>query len=408
MDRFGDRSGHAPTVSRRPLEGIRVVDMTRILAGPFCALLLADLGADIIKLESREGDPSRQAGPFKNKFSLHFAGVNRNRKSITLDLREAEGKRVFADLVRHSDVVLENFRPGVMKSLGLDYDALKAIKPDIIMVSISGYGQYGPYVNRSAHNQIVMAFSGVTELTGYPDRPPVRSAIAMGDLSAGNYAALGTVSALFHRQLTGEGQHVDVGMMDAVVSYLATNITEYSGTGVLPTRQGNIQPHRSPHNMYKAKDGYVYITAALDSEWERVAKIIGREDMLSDPRFNSVSARGNNREAVDEVVGNWVGQHTATEVVTILNDAKVPCAPVNTVAEMLEDPQVKAREIVQETAHPQLGNIKVVGPVLKFSSVPKGKLVPAPTLGEHNDEVYGGLLGYPAEKLAQLRRDGII
>ncbi len=393
---------------RRPLDGILVIDMTRIIAGPFCGLLLADLGAEVIKVEEPKGDATRHRGPFKDGLSLHFTTHNRNKKSITLNMRSARAKEIFAELVKVGDVVLENFRPGVMAAMGFDFERLRAIKPDIILTSISGFGQTGPYSQRAAHDSIVLAQAGIQDLNGYPDMPPVRVGVNYGDYSAGLYAAFGTMTALYHRELTGEGQWVDASLLDSSVSFLGTFFSEYIAVGTLPTRVGNANVHSAPNNTYEVKDGYVSVAAGLDSQWPSMAKAIGRPELAEDPRYKAARTRAQNRPEVDALVQDWLRDKTMAEAVRNLEAAGIACGPVNTLAQMVEDPQVKARELILEVEHPTVGKIPVPGQALKMSALPKPEPKYPPLLGEHNEDVFCGLLGHRTEELAQWKQEGVI
>lgn len=393
----------------KALSGLRVLGVTRMLAGPYAEMLLADMGAEVIHVElPGVGDDSRHFAPLINGEGSCFIASNRNKKSITLDLRKEEGKEVFKDLVKISDIVFENNRPGTMDKWGIGYEQLKQINPGIIMTSISGFGQSGPYKDRAGLDIIAQAMGGLMFMTGEKDGPPTRTGNAMGDFLGALYAVYGTLSALYYREKTGLGQHVDAALLDSVIAVLENVIPNYSTLGTITTRMGSRIPGVAPYNRYQAKDGYVVIGVSSNVLWERFAKAIGNPELIDDPRFSSPSLRVSNVDEVDKITQEWVSTKTVEEVVEILNDAGVICGPIYSVDKLIEDPHIKAREMVVEIEHPVIGKYKHFGITPKLSLTPGSVDSPPPLLGQHNDEIYRGLLGYSDEKVKALKEKGVI
>lgn len=393
----------------KALSGLRVLGVTRMLAGPYAEMLLADMGAEVIHIElPGVGDDSRHFAPLINGEGSCFIASNRNKKSITLDLRKEEGKEVFKDLVKISDIVFENNRPGTMDKWGIGYKQLKQINPSIIMTSISGFGQYGPYKDRAGLDIIAQAMGGLMFMTGEKDGPPTRTGNAMGDFLGALFAVYGTLSALYYREKTGQGQHVDAALLDSVIAVLENVIPNYSTLGTITTRMGSRIPGVAPYNRYRAKDGYVVIGVSSNVLWERFAKAIGKPELIDDPRFSSPSLRVSNVDEVDRITQEWVSTKTVDEVVEILNDAGVICGPIYSVDQLIEDPHIKAREMVVEIEHPVIGKYKDSGITPKLSLTPGSVDSPPPLLGQHNDEIYRGLLGYSDEKVKALKEKGVI
>lgn len=393
----------------KALSGLRVLGVTRMLAGPYAEMLLADMGAEVIHIElPGVGDDSRHFAPLINGEGSCFIASNRNKKSITLDLRKEEGKEVFKDLVKISDIVFENNRPGTMDKWGIGYKQLKQINPGIIMTSISGFGQYGPYKDRAGLDIIAQAMGGLMFMTGEKDGPPTRTGNAMGDFLGALFAVYGTLSALYYREKTGQGQHVDAALLDSVIAVLENVIPNYSTLGTITTRMGSRIPGVAPYNRYRAKDGYVVIGVSSNVLWERFAKAIGKPELIDDPRFSSPSLRVSNVDEVDRITQEWVSTKTVDEVVEILNDAGVICGPIYSVDQLIEDPHIKAREMVVEIEHPVIGKYKDSGITPKLSLTPGSVDSPPPLLGQHNDEIYRGLLGYSDEKVKALKEKGVI
>jgi len=332
---------------------------------------------------------------------------SRGKKGITLNLRSDQGRRLFRQLVTLADVVVENFRPGVMAAMEISYEQLKQINPRIILVSVSGFGQTGPYAQRPAFDPIAQAYAGMVDLNGFPEWPPLKTAMSIADYAAGMNGALGAMFALHHRHRSGAGQHVDVSLLDSMAAFLETSAMEHLLLGNTPRRLGNRRPVSSPANAYQARDGWVFLVATPDAHWLALLKIMGREDLAADPRLATYRSRGQHCELIEEIVAGWVATVTVGHVVERLVAAGIPCAPVNSVAQAVVDPQIVSREMIVHVEHPTAGEIPVPGIVAKLSATP-GSVGRPPLVGEHNEEVYGGLLALDEAHLARLRADGVI
>ncbi|MFC2020146.1 CaiB/BaiF CoA transferase family protein [Chloroflexota bacterium] len=396
---------------KEALAGIRVLDCSTYKAGPTCAQILGDMGAEVIRVERIGGEEDRQLGLFTpDNQRLYLQFTCRNKKAITLNLREARGQELLKKLVEKSDIVVENFGPVVNKKLGLNYTVLKAIKKDIIVVAISAYGQDGPYAQRLGYDSIAQAMCGLMYATGFPGSPPVKLNVAFIDTAGGVYGALGATFALFHRQRNGEGQLVDISLLDSAVSFMESTYAEHAVCNQIRPQVGNSNILCAPYDAYQAKDGYFFFGVVGNKMWRRFLKTVGWEDLDDNPRFDTEwkRAKEENRRYFTERVNQWAADKTVAEVVKILNDAFVPCGPVNTIPQAAEDPQIKAREMIVELEHPGTGKIPLIGIPVKLSATPGQIKTPAPTVGEHNQEVYGGLLGLNAEELQKLQDEGII
>lgn len=386
-----------------PLKNIRVLDFTRVLAGPYCTMLLADMGAEVIKIERPDGgDDTRHFGPFTNNESGYFMYLNRGKKSIALDLKTREAIAAVNALVEKSDVLIENFRPGVMKKLGLDYETLRQVNPKLVYTSISGFGQYGPYSQRGAYDLIAQAMGGMMSITGYEDTPPTRTGSSLGDMSAAMYAAYGTMVALFHRQQTGEGQFVDVAMMDSIFSLLESNIMRYTIDNITPQRIGSRHPLSSPFDVYAGKNGYVVIAIANDSLFSKLCTFIGKPELAEHPKFSTDPQRKVNENELKAIIEEWLKQHDVHDVVERANNNGIPCAPISTVNEVCESEHIKVREMLVEIEHPVAGTIKIPGHPVKFSNTPAVIKDPSPGLGEHTDEILQNVLNYDQAKVKEL------
>ena len=391
------------------LEGIRVVDLTRILAGPFCTALMADMGADVVKIESpKGGDPIRGQGEIKDGLSWYFALFNRNKRSITLDLYSDEGKQVLADMVRDADVLVENFKPGVLAKLGLTTDRLEELNPRLISASVNGFGSTGPYADRPAFDFIAQAMSGFMSVTGNDRSGPVRAGPPISDLIAGLYCAFGIVSALAKRGIEGDGQgqHVEASLVNGLISMMAYFAADYFSAGKLPQQSGNNHPIVAPYGLFEAKDGPIAVAASQLVTVDRFLEVIGLTHILQDERFATNAARMKNRAALNEVINQATRQQTVDDWIQALNAAGCPCGKVQDLAEVFSDPQVLHQEMIQEIEHPGYGRVKVTGFPVKMSRTPCQLQRPAPRLGEHTNEVIKGL-GYADAKIAALRAAGI-
>lgn len=400
------------TDSPRALNGVRVLDLTRVLSGPYCGLLLGELGAEIIKVEKPgRGDHSRRPRGGPGDTGLRFLAWNMYRKSLTLDIWQPDGAEVFRDLVKQSDVVLENFRPGVMDKAGLGYESLKAINPGIVMASITGFGQNTSYSQRTAHASVISAFAGIQYMNRFGDSPPMPTPGALPDIAAGTHAAIGILAALLGRSASGQGRHVDVSMVDCVVGQVAFDLMTVLLTGALPPERelragdGHSTTKAGPafHECYKARDGWFYLQADLPAQWERLAREIGGEEMLADPRFATEAARSEHKSELDAIFVEWLGERSKEEAFSILGGAGVPCSPAYNMDEVAHHPYLRERGMLQEIDDPRLGTMSVLSPRIRFADEEVIKPVPAPALGEHNEEILGGLLGLDSEAIGQLR-----
>ena len=395
----------------RALDDVRIVDLTRVIAGPYATTLLADMGAQIIKVElPGRGDDGRYGYPTVDGVPVVFLALNRNKKGITLDLRKPQGAELFRKLVTRADVVVENFAAGTMEKWGFGYSALSEINPRLIYAALSGFGQSGPYAQRTSYDIIAQAMGGLMALTGFPDGPPVRGGGALGDFIGGVFTALAVLCALHYRDRTGKGQMVDVSNMDAIFSMLDNWPTVYGLTGQLPQRTGNRHPFTAPYDCFRAKDGWVVIGVGNSQLFRTLVAAMGMPELGRDPRFKSPNARLERHDEVNRVVGDWVKERTVAEVMEVLGPegANVPCAPVMTLDRLVADPHVRAREMVVDLPHAKLGRIPVTGVPFKLSESPGSIDHLGPELGQHNDEIYGGLLGLSASEMDQLRSDGVI
>ncbi|MCH7606087.1 MAG: CoA transferase [Chloroflexi bacterium] len=394
----------------KALEGIRVLDLTRALAGPFCTLMLGDYGADVIKIEiPGSGDDTRHWGPpFIGEESAYFLSINRNKRSLTLNMRDPQAKEIFLKLAKTSDVVVENFTPGVMERFGLDYETVKNTNPKIVYCSISGFGQDGPYRNRSAYDQIMQGISGLMSITGEPDGEPQKIGIAVTDIGAGMWSAFGIMAALRHREQHGEGQYIDVSMMDAQVAWLTYQAGYFFANGKPPERMGAAHPTLVPYQAFMCKDGK-YVNVAVGSEriWERFCQAIHKDDLWDNPSFATNGDRVNHRSTLVPLLQELFLTRSSVEWVEDLLAGSVPCGPINDLADVFSDPQVLARQMYVEMPHPSLGSIKQTGLPIKFSRTPGGLDRHPPLLGEHNDEILAEL-GYKQDDIKELKDQAVI
>jgi crotonobetainyl-CoA:carnitine CoA-transferase CaiB-like acyl-CoA transferase len=394
----------------KSLEGIRVLDLSRFAAGPHCTMLLADLGAEVVKVEEPgSGEGQRKIPPFARGQAYLFLLLNRNKKGITLNLKTEEGREILKELATQVDVLVENFAPGVMARLGLGYPELRQRNPRLIYASISGFGQQGPYSSRPGYDMLAQAMGGMMSVTGHPEGPPTRTGPAVADFMGSLYLTIAILAALQARQKTGRGQRIDISLHDCVWATVCYEFAPaYFLQGTILPRQGNRHPNCTPYNTYKTKDGYVVIATATDAQWQSLLRAMGRENLLSEPRFATMAKRQENFAAVDALVEEWTRGRSVGEVIAELTQARVPCAPILTLDKVVTDPHLQAREMIQEMEHPVAGRIKLPGSVLKLSETPATLRSPAPSLGEHNREIYCGWLGLSSEKLNQLKEEGII
>jgi len=395
----------------KALEGIRILDMSRFLAGPYGTELLAQMGAEVIRVERPGGELDRNMGiPVGDTmWAFFFLHTACNKKCITLDYQTEQGREILKELAKESDVLIHNFTPDAAKSMGLEYETFKEINPRIIFVALTGFGQTGPYKNRTAFDVIMQAISGAMSLTGFPDKPPGRSVVSYVDLGTGMLTALGIMIALYHRQQTGKGQMVDTALIDAATSFIAAHgiVSEYNLFQSHRLRIGN-NSFWGLTDCFKTKDGWIFIYIPFDHFFKRFAKTIGREDLLDDPRFETDYLRFINRHIICPIINDWTSDKTTEEIVGILEKIRLPCGAVNTIADLIEDPQVKERKMLNPVDFPGIGTLTESGVPIKLSETPGSIETRPPLLGEHNADIYGSILGYSEEKLKQLQADNIV
>lgn len=394
----------------KPLENIKILDLTRVLAGPFSTMLMQELGAEVIKVEMPgRGDDARYFGPFVKGESAYFLSINRGKKSISLNLKSEEGKKILLDLVKQVDIVTENFRPGTMEKLGLSYEVLKKVNPKIIFASTSGFGQTGPDSKKPAYDMLVQAMSGMMSITGWQDKPPTRVGSSIGDLGAGLYTIIGILSALYQRTITGEGQRVDVAMLDCQLSLLENAIVRYGVTGESPKPGGNQHPTITPFQVFKTKDDFMAVSMGNDIMWQNFCKAIYRTDLIENPKFETNLKRTANKDELLPILEEIILQKTNDEWTVVFNEAKLPHSPVNNIESIMQHPQVKARNMIVETEGKEIGKIGVAGNPIKMSNIPeKSSREKAPDVGEHNSEVYTKMLGLSLDEINILKDKGVI
>lgn len=393
----------------KPLQDIVVLDLTRVLAGPYCGMVLADYGCNVVKIEPPgEGDDSRAFGPFVGKESAYFMSLNRNKRSMTLNLKEQEARDLFKEMVRKADVVLENYRPGTMEKFGLGYEDLRKINPRIIYGACSGFGHTGPYSQKPGYDILAQAMGGIMSITGPEGGEPVRVGASIGDIIAGLFTTIGVLMALHHRTLSGEGQKIDVSMLDCQLAVLENAIARYFVSGTAPKPLGTRHPSLTPFDAFKSKDGSIIIGVGNNKLWEKLCDIIGLPELKSDARFNSNSLRTQNyKELYVHLNDAFKGKSTAEWIVE-LEAAGIPCGPINTIDKVVSDPQVLFREMIVETVHPVAGPVKMAGAPIKMSATPGSVDTPAPMLGQHTADILGELLGKTAAEVEDLQRRQIV
>ncbi len=395
-----------------PLRGLKVLDLTRVLAGPTCTQMLGDLGAEVIKIERPEaGDDTRGfAPPFvpNTKESAYFVGVNRNKKSVTLDLASAEGQAIIHRLLEHCDILVENFKVGALAKYGLAWEQLRERHPRLIYCSITGFGQTGPYAPRPGYDALIQAMGGVMSLTGEPGGSPQKVGIPVADLFAGLYGCIGILAALNHRNATGQGQQIDIGMLDTHVAWLANQGMNYLATGENPPRLGNQHPNIAPYQEFPTKDGYIILAVGNDPTFERFCRNFGCAHLLDDPRFATNPIRVQNRDLVTATLTPVMQSRTTAEWIEALEALKIGCGPINTLEEVFADPHVQARGMVIEMDHASGERVQVIANPVKLSATPPDYRSPAPVLGQHTEEVLGGLLGMSAAEIGELRAKKLI
>ncbi|MCU6435600.1 CoA transferase [Undibacterium sp. Jales W-56] len=407
--------------NKTALGHIRVLDLTRVLAGPWCAQNLADLGAEVIKVEKPgSGDDTRTWGPpylrdedgNNTTEAAYYLAANRGKQAITVDIATAQGQQIIRELALQSDVVLENYKVGQLKKYGLDYDNLKLLKPDLVYCSITGFGQTGPYSHRAGYDFIVQGMGGFMSLTGerddLPGGGPQKAGVAIADLMTGMYSTIAVMAALTHRDRTGEGQYIDMALLDVQVAMLANMNTNYLASGNAPQRWGNAHPNIVPYQTFATSDGHIIVAAGNDGQYRKFVQAGDRQDLADDSRFISNPLRVRNREALVPLLAAMVQQKTKQEWIDALETAGVPCGPINSLDEVFENPQVIARHMQMDLPHPSAGKVKLVGSPMKMSATPAVYPLAPPLLGQHTDQVLHDLLHYDDDKIAQLRQSGVI
>ena len=390
------------------LENIKVVDLTRTLAGPFCTMMLGDMGADVIKIEEPErGDETRSWTPFWNGESTQFVSFNRNKRSLSLNLREKEGLDIVRALAKDADVMIESFRAGALDRMGLGYEEISSINPGIVYCSISGYGRTGPMAEKPGYDLIIQAYSGLMDLTGEPDGLPLRVGFSLVDLFTGMMAFGSIVTALYHKQATGQGQRLEAALLDGQVAALSYHATAYLATGNVPQRMGSGHPSLVPYQSFQASDGYFILGVANQGLWERFCQGIGRTDLLEDPRFKTNDDRVAHRAECVAALSEIFKTRPVAEWVEIIEECGVPCGPINRVDDVVHNPQVNARNMIAELTHPNVPDLKIPNSPLKLGETPAEIKRPPPLLGQHNKEILTEL-GYGPDDINSLRQKGVI
>jgi CoA:oxalate CoA-transferase len=394
-----------------PLDGIRVIDLTQVLFGPFATMLLGDMGAEIIKIERPEiGDIARGNGPVVNGVSTYFLSLNRGKKSVTLNLATRPGAEVLLKLAGTADVLVENYKPGTMEKLGLGYEKVRKINPRIIYVSGSGFGQYGPYAGKPAYDVVVQAMGGVMSITGEEGGPPVRPGVSYGDIAAGLFLCTATLAALQERHQSGQGQYVDISMLDCQVTVQENAFVRYLNTGEIPRALGTRHPVMTPFQTFPTQDGYIAVAlrGGVNDQWPLFCAVIDRVDIIDDPRFTDGWSRTQNYPALEPILTAAMKTRTTQKWMEALEQAGIPCGPVNDIAQAADDPQIAARDMIVIVQHPEAGEFKLVNSPFKFSRTPCKVEHVSPELGEHTEDVLKQLLGMTPEEIGKLKDSGAI
>ena len=396
----------------QPLNGIRVLDLSRVLAGPYCTMVLGDLGADVIKVEAPEGDETRGWGPpFAGEApgeSAYYLCVNRNKRSIVVNFKTGEGRAIIHKLIKQSDVLVENFRPGTVARFSLDYESISANNPELIYCSITGFGQAGPLRDRPGYDFMIQAMGGLMSITGEPDGEPMKVGVAVADLFAGQNAVIAILAALQARAQSGKGQHLDIALFDSQVGMLANVASNYLISGHLPKRYGNAHANIVPYQSFQASDEWFVIAVGNDKQFEKFCEVIGKLELARDLRFNLNSNRVKNREELINLIQPIFLKKTAGEWLSLLETEGIPCGPMNTLDKAFSMPQVEAREMLIEMEHPTIGKLSLVGSPLKFSETPVDYKLPPPRLGEHTEHILKELVGYSLEQITDLQERRVI
>ncbi len=394
----------------KALEGVRILDFTQYLSGPHCTAVLSELGAEIIKIEMPvTGEPERKAMPMTPKREAYqFLSYNRGKKSITLNLKSPKGLELAKKLAAKADVLVENIAPGVLERLGLGYEEASKINPRIIYASISGFGQTGPRRNDVSYDVVAQAMGGLMSVTGSPGGEPLKVGVSLGDYMGGYNGAIAILAALYYRKVTGEGQAIDISMQDGIWAMVFPDRADYFDTHIVPRRIGNKLSSSAPFGAYHAKDGYVVICTITDPQWQKVLQAMKREDLIGEQRYATRESRTKNMDEVDGLVQAWCKERTVEEIFAILKKYQVPCSPLPTFDQVASDPHLLSRDMIVEVEQPVSGTVKLIGSVYKMSKTPGNRKLKAPEVGEHNQEIYGGLLGIDAEQMRKLKEESVI
>jgi len=393
----------------QPLKGIRVLDLSRVLAGPYCTMILGDLGADVIKVEPPEGDETRSWGPpFLGTESAYYLCVNRNKRGMVVNLKSAQGQKIIKELARRSDILVENFRPGTLERFGLDDAALRADNPRLVYCSISGFGQTGPLRDRPGYDFMIQAMGGLMSFTGEPDGEPMKVGVAVTDIVAGLYAVIAIQAALQARQKSGEGQYLDISLFDTQLAWLANVASNFLISGNLPRRYGNAHANIVPYQSFAARDGYFALAVGNDRQFQRLCDLIGHPEWSRNPLFATNSARVEHRDEICPLLQAVFLQRRAREWLAMLEQAEIPCGPINTLDRVFAESQVAARQMRVEMEHPVTGIIPLVGSPLKMQATPVAYHLPPPRLGEHTSQVLEEVLGYSGQQVRNLMSEGVL
>ncbi len=386
------------------LEGLKVLDLTRVLAGPYCTMVLADLGADVIKIEAPvKGDDSRQFGPYIEGESAYFMSINRNKRSMTLNLKKESAKKLFLEMVKEVDVVVENYRPGTMEKLGIGYDVISQVNPKIIYAASSGFGHSGPYSTRPAYDGVVQAMGGIMSITGQKGGKPTRVGPSVGDITAGLFTAIGILAAVNHRNATGEGQKVDVAMLDCQVAILENALARFFATGVSPKPAGNRHSSIVPFEPFDTSDGEIMVAVGNDNLWKKFCAEMELGHLTEDPRFVTNPDRSDNYDELRPLIAEAMSQDSTMGLYERLTKAGIPCGPINNIEMITKDEQVASREMIVDVDHPVAGKTSIPGIPIKMSKTMGSIRKAAPLLGENTDEILAELLGYDADKISKLK-----
>ncbi|MCC2865566.1 CoA transferase [Anaerovorax odorimutans] len=391
------------------LKGLKVLDLTRVLSGPYCTMTLADLGAEVIKIERPgTGDDSREYGPFIHGESAYFMGINRNKKSIAIDLKRKEGKEIILSLIKEVDIIIENYRPGTMEKLGLDYCTLRHWNKQIIYASISGFGQTGPMRRKAAYDGIVQAMGGIMSITGEKGGSALRVGTSIGDIAAGMFCSIGILAALHHRNHTGKGMHIDVAMLDSIIAILENAVSRFLLTGQDPKPNGNTHASIFPFETFKTKDSELMIAAGNDQLWASLCTAIERPELIDDALLKTNPLRNENHDYMFTELSKALGNKTTGKWYQIIDAAGVPCSPVNTISQVLDLPQVKARKLISEVKHPNIGVYKIVNSPIKTTAPTETITTAAPMLGQNTVEILKEYLGYEQEQIEVLLKNKVV